>query len=168
MNDVPDGRAPPTDASRPLRTVQYCAATAGSRVNCAGSSRSRPASTRSAATCAAARAGSSGARNSTSSPVALAGSAFQRSGTPGLPSTDRSDARSVNSTAAAPQSTKGFTAAQAECMSGNIMNVVSRNWSSRIVSNTASTMNASVPSEPTISRRKMSSGARPSRNASMW
>jgi hypothetical protein len=57
----------------------------------------------------------------------VSGSAFHRSGTPGLPSTARSDARSSSSTAAAPLSTKGFTAAHASYMSGKIMNEVSRN-----------------------------------------
>ena len=39
MNDEPGGRAPPTEGSRPLRTLQNCAASAGSRVNAAGSSK---------------------------------------------------------------------------------------------------------------------------------
>ena len=38
------------------------------------------------------------------------------------------------------------------------MNAVSRYWSSGIVSNTASAMNASVPSEPTTTRRRISTG----------
>ena len=46
--------------------------------------------------------------------------------TPGLPSTERSDARSTSSTADAPWSTNGFTAAQAAYMSGKIINDVSR------------------------------------------
>jgi hypothetical protein len=61
-----------------------------------------------------------------SSAVAFSGNAFQRSGTPGLPSTARSDARSMSSTAAAPWSTNGLTAAQAAYMSGKIINDVSR------------------------------------------
>ncbi len=43
-------------------------------------------------------------------------------------------------------------------MSGKIMNAVKRCWSSAMVSNTASAMNASVPSEPTRRRRKIASG----------
>jgi hypothetical protein len=168
MNDVPDGRAPPTEARSPLRTFQNCAATAASCVNSAGSSRARPASVAAARASAAVRAAALGSRNSTSRPVAVSGSACQRAGTPGFPSTARSDARSVSSTAAAPSSTNGLTAAHAERMSGKIMNDVSRYWLSGTVSKTASAMKASVPSEPTIRRRKMPSGVAPSRNASMW
>ena len=98
------GRAPPTDASRPLRTFQNCAASAGSTVNSAGSSRVSPARVGGPGAPAPSRATLGlAARNSTSSPVAVSGSARQRSGTPGLPSTARSDARSSSSTAAAPR-----------------------------------------------------------------
>ena len=76
-------------------------------------------------------------RNSMRRAVASSGNCH-RSGTPGLPSTARIEARSNNSTAAAPCFTKGSTAAQAECISGKNRKPVKRCLSSRIASKTTS------------------------------
>ena len=77
------------------------------------------------------------------------------------------DARSSSSTAAAPAATNGATAAHAVTMSGKIIIEVRRWLSSGTVANTASAMNPSVPSDPTISRWRICTGVSASRNEFM-
>ena len=103
----------------PERIFQSRACSAGSWVKRAGSRRSRPA--------AVARAVRSRVRrgrirpapwNSTSRAAAPSGSALMPGGMPGWFSTERSEARSSSSSAAAPASRRGTMAAQAACRSG--------------------------------------------------
>ncbi len=80
-------------------------------------------------------------------------------------STDRSEARSSSSRAAAPASRRGMMAAQAACRSGKIRRPVTFTGRSGTVFSTASAMKARVPSEPTSTFRKMSTGRSKSMNA---
>ena len=71
----------------------------------------------------------------------------------------------ISSTAVAPASTSAGTGAEAASMLGKNSSPV-RTWRPcGTVSNTASEMKPSVPSEPTSRRRKISTGSSASRNA---
>ena len=114
MNDVPVGRAPPTEAEQAAPHVPVLRGDRGVDGERGGlQQRQRRRRSASERRCACARVAASGQRNSTSSAVAVSGSASHRAGTPGRPATARSDARSSSSTAAAPSATNGATAAQA-------------------------------------------------------
>ena len=98
-------------------------------------------------------------------PAPSQGSSFHSSGISTKFSAAISEAVIMISVALAPSSTSGRTTAMAESMSGN-RNQAAVSWRPiGTVSNTASAMNASVPSEPTSRRRKISSGVSASRNA---
>ena len=71
----------------------------------------------------------------------------------------------ISSVALAPACTSGCTHATASSMPGKSTNAVAVCRPNGTVSNTTSDTNASVPSEPTIRRRKISSGVSASRNA---
>ena len=71
----------------------------------------------------------------------------------------------ISSTALAPSSTSRGTGSQASAMPAKWSQAVVVRGGTGTVSNTASQTSASVPSEPTIRRRKISSGSSASRNA---
>ena len=71
----------------------------------------------------------------------------------------------ISSTAVAPLSTRSRTGAIASSMPGKWTQAVVVRAGSGTVSKTASATKASVPSEPTTRRRKISSGSSASRKA---
>ncbi|CAM5555777.1 hypothetical protein SGRI78S_03059 [Streptomyces griseus subsp. griseus] len=168
---VPDGRDPPTAVTNALRAFQYPAIVPASRVKAlvtdtAGTTRSRPATTASAARSNASWPASSAARNSTSSAVVVRGSAAQSAGTPGTLTEARRVLPSISSTAMAPASLKRGTAAAAAVREGKNSRALEIRRSSGRVSKTTSEMKPNVPSEPTIRPRRISTGVAPSRKAS--
>ncbi len=168
---VPDGREPPTAVTNAFRAFQYPAMTPASRVNslltdATGATSSSPASTSRAASSCAARAASSGARNSTSSAVVVFGSSAQSAGTPDTLTEARSVLPSISSTAIAPASLNSGTAAAAALRVGKNSRAVEVYRFRGSVSKTVSAMKPRVPSEPTVSPRRISTGVAPSRKAS--
>ncbi len=168
---VPEGRDPPTAVTNALRAFQYPAIAPASRVkalvtDAAGRTRSRPARAASAARSWAFWPASSDARNSTSSAVVSRGSAAQSDGTPCTLTEARRVLPSISSTAMAPASVNPGTAAAAAVREGKNSSALETRRSSGRVSKTVSAMKPKVPSEPTISPRRISTGVAPSRKAS--
>ena len=71
----------------------------------------------------------------------------------------------ISSTAVAPEATRSRTGAIASSMPGKWIQAVVVAGGTGTVSKTTSAMKASVPSEPTSRRRKISSGSSASRKA---
>ncbi|RPK36204.1 hypothetical protein EES39_32145 [Streptomyces sp. ADI92-24] len=109
---------------------------------------------------------SSGARNSTSSAAVSFGSPAQSAGTPWTLTEARRVFPSISSTAMAPASLNSGTAAAAAVRDGKKSSAVETRRSSGSVSKTTSEMKPKVPSEPTMSPRRISTGVVPSRKAS--
>ena len=159
MNDVPLGRAPPTLASSPLRITQYCAAVRGVAGEVGRLEQRQPGEDASAA--ALGRRGLLGGRV-----AELHEQRGRRLGqlVPALGNARAAadGARSRRGRAARrrprrpPRTVRPRT--HAACMSGKIISEVRVLVSSGTVSNTASAMNPSVPSEPTMSRRRICTG----------
>ena len=98
-------------------------------------------------------------------PAASGPSAAIDAGTPGILSTERSEARSMSSMAAAPAAASGTTASAAVSMCGKSSRPVYFTGRSGTVRSTPSARNASVPSEPISRWRRISSGVSKSRKA---
>ncbi len=106
------------------------------------------------------------APNSTSSTADSGGSSFHSSGAPTMfQAAVISAGATISSTAVAPLSTRSRTGAIASSIPGKWIQAVVVRAGSGTVSKTASATNASVPSEPTRRRRKISSGSSASRKA---
>ena len=71
----------------------------------------------------------------------------------------------MSSTASAPSPTRPGTSAAASLIDGSTIQLTVVIAGAGMVSMTASAMNASVPSDPTMSRRKISSGVSASSRA---
>ena len=71
----------------------------------------------------------------------------------------------MSSTASAPSATRPGTSAAASLIDGSTIQLTVVLAGAGMVSITASAMNASVPSDPTMSRRKISSGVSASSRA---
>ena len=117
------------------------------------------------ATCAASAA-SSAPPYSTSSTADSGGSSFHSCGAPTMfQAAVISAGATISSTALAPLSTSSRTGAIASSMLGKWTQAVVVSAGSGTVSKTTSARKASVPSEPTTRRRKISSGSSASRKA---
>ena len=155
---VPRARTEPTEGKVPERIFQNSACCPGSWVNWAGSSRVSAAQASRARRSRSWRMDSSVPWNSASRAAAPSGRSLMFGGMPGWSWTERREARSSISRAAAPASRSGTMAAQAACRSGNSRKPVTFTGRSGTVRSTAWAMKARVPSEPTSRLRKMSTG----------
>jgi hypothetical protein len=131
----------------------------------AGSTSVSPPTTDLAAAARASIAVPACAWNSTSRPAAGSGRVRSAAGTPGTSSTERSAARSISSSAAAPAAANGAIDRHAAAMSGKSSSPVYLTGRSGTVRSTASAMKASVPSEPMSRWLKIWIGRSKSRNA---
>ena len=135
-------------------------------MNCAGWTIGRPASTsQRLAPRARASSASSSERNSTRIAAASSGASFHSGGIETNAWATFIESTIISSVALAPASTSGRTHATASSIVGKITNAVVAWRPNGTVSNTASETNPSVPSDPTSSRLKISSGSSASRNA---
>ena len=156
---VPTRRTAPTAGKSPLRTSHSFSYSAFRSVKTIGRTVGIPASIPAASSICLARAAASPARVSTRSAVASSPRDARYSGIPSLPSTERSDARSISSTAETGPALRRVVARHALPMSGKIIRADALWACSSTVRYVISAMNPSVPSEPIIRCRRMSTGS---------
>ena len=166
ISAVPGGLRRPISPWRPSRTLQLSLMVSLSRVNSGPRMSSRLPRTSAAFASIAGRSASSSERNSIRSAAEVGGSSSQCSGAPGIEfAATISAGATIISTALAPAATRSGTGSQAASMLSKWTQLVVVFGNSGTVSKTASAVKARVPSDPTSSRRKISSGASASRNA---
>ncbi len=166
ISAVPSGRSRPISPWSPSRTLQLSSTASASRVNSGPRIVVRLASTPAPSRSSASRSAASSERNSSSRAAEVGGSSFQYSGVPGIEfAATISAGATISSTALAPAATRSGTGSHAVSMLSKWIQLVVVWGRSGTVSITASAVKASVPSEPTSSRRKISSGVSASRNA---
>ena len=148
----------------PSRTRQCISTVSGSRVNSNGRIVSCPARTSLAPATNRSRSAAWSERNSTSRAADSGGSSRQCSGVPGIEwLATISAGATISSTALAPAATSSGTGSVALSIPSKWTHAVVVCGRSGIVSKTASETNPRVPSEPTSSRRKISTGVSASR-----
>ncbi len=113
MNEVPRARIAPTEGISPLRTRHSAAWWSGSRVNSGSEASGSRGSSRSQSARRSFRSSSLSHWYSKSSAAAVGESPAIASGMPGWSWTARSEARSISSSARAPDSRSGAIASQA-------------------------------------------------------
>ena len=166
ISDVPGGRSRPTRPNMPSRTCHATSIASASRAQFAGRSSSIPSRIAPARATRSSSAASSAAPNSTSSAADSGGSSSHVLSVPSIECAATISAGApISSTAVAPAATSASTGSLAVSTSAKCSHEIDVRAGTGTVSKTASAMNASVPSLPMTSRRRISSGVSASRNA---